>query len=355
MPPGNTHLYLDRRLRPIGKPVPKWLLSNLVSGLGGLGVDVDASLARFGLSAASLNEIEEGRLRWSFLYDFWEAVRETSGQAGLGLRIGEQASLQYYGVVGHLIANGATLGDALVLATQFVRLVLPNIECAFSVDGQRSQLFFKAVEPEWFHPEASELLLAATGVIARQLAGVHLMPLEVRFSHAAPADLSQYKRLFGAQALRFDQPQNGYVFDSSLLTLPVRGSDTELRERMQHEAEKLRTTQPTATGLKQTVQEAIHERLWGGNYAIEHVAERLGMHPRTLRRRLKAEGTSYQRLLDQLRYQLAKQYLHEPGVTIAQVATLLGYADASSFNKAFKRWSGAAPHCYRERTLASFS
>jgi AraC-like DNA-binding protein len=76
------------------------------------------------------------------------------------------------------------------------------------------------------------------------------------------------------------------------------------------------------------------------------------MHPKTLSRRLKVEGTSHQQLLDQLRFQLAERYLRDENLSIGEIAFLLGYSDTSSFNKAFKRWTGSAPQHYRQRSAS---
>ena len=101
--------------------------------------------------------------------------------------------------------------------------------------------------------------------------------------------------------------------------------------------------------LSRRVQETISEELRGGDPRAEHIADKLGLHPKTLSRRLRAEGTSHQQLLDQLRYRLAERYLRDPNLGIGEIAFLLGYADNSSFNKAFKRWTGSAPQRYRQR------
>jgi AraC-like DNA-binding protein len=318
-------------------------------GLRALGVDVAPALARFGLTVDSIDRLADDELRWSFLYDFWEAVRETSGQSALGLRLGEMARAEYYEVFGYVLSSSATLGDALLRATRFMRLVAPNIELSFYVEGERAVLLYKALDPELFHPESSEFVLGAIGAIARALTGLHLLPLEVRFAHDAPPDMSHYQRLFEGVPVHFNRPHNGYVFESSLLNLPVKSSDSVLCAKLEREAEELLRQMPKVGELSRKVQEAISEELRGGNPSAEHVADKLGMHPKTLSRRLKAEGTSHQQLLDQLRYRLAERYLREPNLSIGEIAFLLGYSDTSSFNKAFKRWTGTAPQHYRQR------
>jgi AraC-like DNA-binding protein len=133
------------------------------------------------------------------------------------------------------------------------------------------------------------------------------------------------------------------------LHTPVVGGDRKLCAILEKQALELLDDLPRVGELSRRVQEAISAELRGGNPSAENVAEKLGVHPRTLSRRLQAEGTSHQQLLDQLRFELAERYLRERGLSIGEVAYLLGYADTSSFNKAFKRWTGSAPKRYRQQ------
>jgi AraC-like DNA-binding protein len=341
---------LPELARHTGAPVPKEIFSRLMMGLQALNIDVGPALARFNLTPEALPRLAEEELRWSFLYDFWTAVRETTGQYGIGLRLGALVRPEYYEVFGFVLTSSATLGDALLRATRFMRLVAPNIELSFYVEGDRAVLLYKALDAELFHPESSEFVLCAIGTIGRQLTGVHLRPIEVRFAHEAPPDLSHHHAIFENAPIHFNRPHNGYVFESSLLNLPVRSSDGQLCAKLEREAEQLLSRMPRVGELSRRVQETISEELRGGNPSAEHVADKLGMHPKTLSRRLKGEGTSHQQLLDQLRYRLAERYLRDPNLSIGEIAFLLGYSDTSSFNKAFKRWTGAAPQHYRQKT-----
>jgi AraC-like DNA-binding protein len=253
-------------------------------------------------------------------------------------------------VFGYVLISSATLGDALLRATRFARLVTNSIELSFYVEGERATLTLKALYPDLLHRESAEFIMGAIGNIARRITGQRLAPLEVRFAHDPPPDTSYHERLFEAP-VHFNRPHNGYIFDSALLHMPVVGGDTQLCAMLEVEARQLLAKLPRTGDFSRRVQELISAELRGGNPSAENVAEKLGMHPKTLSRRLKTEGTSHQQLLDQLRYRLAERYLREPGLSIGEVAFLLGYSDTSSFNKAFKRWTGSAPQHYRQREL----
>jgi AraC-like DNA-binding protein len=240
-----------------------------------------------------------------------------------------------------------TLGDALVRASRYLRLVTPNVELSFYVEGSRAVVLCKGLNAAPARRDRSELTLAALGKIARRLTGTPLSPLEVRLTRDAPPDPAHLQRLFETTAIYFSRPHDGYVFDSGLLNLPIRGENSRPCDELEHEAEALLAKMPKTGGLSWNVQETITEELQGGNPSAEHVAGRLGLHPKTLTRRLKAEGTTHRQLLDQLRYRLAERYLRQPNLSIGQIAFLVGFTDASSFNKAFRRWTGEAPRHYR--------
>ena len=96
-------------------------------------------------------------------------------------------------------------------------------------------------------------------------------------------------------------------------------------------------------GLKADVRAALAIELRGGDPSAERVAAALSMHPKTLTRHLRSEGTTFRRLLDELRRQLAERYLRQAGLSVEEVAFLLGYSEASAFHRAFRRWTGRAP------------
>jgi AraC-like DNA-binding protein len=91
------------------------------------------------------------------------------------------------------------------------------------------------------------------------------------------------------------------------------------------------------------VENAIAPLLPHGEVQIEEICQKLGVSRRTLMRRLASERKTFSKVLRDLRLELAKRYLREPGVPISELAWLLGYANASAFNHAFKRWTGVSP------------
>lgn len=352
-PPSARRPRSDGRLiltRSAGPPIAAALLRRLSAGLTELGVDIDRVLRPFGLSGADMASFDEP-VRLSTLYDLWQSAVEVTGESGLGVRLASRARPETYELFGCILSNSATLGDALLRAIRFHRLVSNFNQLALNLDGDRATLTIEALYPEFVHRESTEFTLAAVCTLARRIAGRSPASLEVRFTHSAPRDLTHHEQHFQAP-VRFNRPHTALVFDSSILHAPVLGGDAKLCEALDRQAQQMLDQLPRPDSLASHVRELIGAELTGGNPSAENIADKLGMHPKTLGRRLKSEGTSHQRLLDELRYQRAERYLRVPDLSINEVAFMLGYADTSALNKAFKRWTGASPTQYRQHVPA---
>jgi AraC-like DNA-binding protein len=324
--------------------MPAFPLWHSVVGLRELGIDARPALARVGIAHVSLIPQE---IPISLFHDFWVALREITGATGFGVRLAGLVRLERYAVFGELVASSATVGDAVLRAVRLIRLVASTLRLSFHLEGDHATLLADAVYPEWTHPETMEFVVCAIGVIARDITGREMRAMEVRFAHEAPEDTTPHEKLFG-RVPRFGAPHSGYVFDSSLLLLPLIRPNLSLCAELEKQAEQLLAVERRATQLRLDVRAALSAELRGGSPTLERIAEVLDIHPKTLVRRLQIEGTSFRRLLDELRLQLAERYLRQPGLTTEEVAFLLGYSEKSAFNRAFRRWTGRPPLSYRE-------
>lgn len=336
-----------RLVQNTGLPVTVATVKRMLTGFRSLGIDTDAVLAPFGLTTPDVTDVEEP-VQLPVVYDLWESALKVSGESGLGVRLAMRTGPEAYGVFGGILRSSATLGDALLRSMRFHRLVSVFGRLSLIVEDDQATLALIPAHPQSMHRESVEFVLAVIGTFARAITGEALVPAEVLFSHPAPPDTRHHEAHFRAP-LRFERPHNAYIFDSALLHLPVVGIDLAERESVEHEAERMLEKLPQTGGLSRRVLAVLGSELLGGNPTANHIATRLGMHPKTLARRLKNEGLTHQRLLDQLRHQLAGRYLQEPELTLSEIASRLGFADATALNRAFKRWAGCSPTEYRER------
>jgi len=331
--------------------VSRFLVERLVAGLDQLGVDTPAVLRRCRLDGDALARLPE-RVPYAIFHDLFVALGEVTGERSFGVRLAELGRPEIYDVFGYVLRSSATLGDALLRTGRYLRLVTDAVDFTLHVDGDRALLLHRDSSTAVSHPEAIEFAVAAVAVIARRMTGKALVPIEARFIHDAPADVAHHVRVFGAP-VRFRQLQNGLVFPAELLHLEIASRDARLCALLERQAEQLLAALPEAGHYTRRVQELLAEELRGGSPTAARIAKRLAMHPKTLGRRLRLEGTSLQQLLDSVRRGLAERYLIASDTSVSEVAFLLGFADPTAFHKAFKRWTGITPHAFRRRTRFS--
>jgi AraC-like DNA-binding protein len=310
------------------------------AGVQMLGIDVRPALAQIGLSVEQLGELGELiPLHW--LKDFWDAIVKQTGECGLGLRIAEHVRPDAYEIFGCLLAASSTLGEAALRATRLIGLATKTVRLSLHHEGDQVTFAVEPFYPDLVHRETIEFMVAALGAIAERIADRPLIAQKVCFTHEPPADLSHHKRVFNGP-VHFGAALNGLIFDGSLLDIPIPSSDSALSAKLKRQAEEL-MEEAQMLGFKAHVRAALAAELRGGDPTAERVAGALSLHPKTLSRRLKAEGTTFRRLLDELRMELARRYLRQPGLSVEEVAFLLGYSERSAFHRAFQRWTGHAP------------
>jgi AraC-like DNA-binding protein len=170
----------------------------------------------------------------------------------------------------------------------------------------------------------------------------------VRFKHEEPPDTSEHTRIFGCP-VRFGADVNAIVFDPALLALPLRSADPVLAEILAAADDEALARLPGTTSTADVVRRRLPELLTNGEATLAVTARAVGMSERSLQRRLRDDGVSYQKLLDDVRRELAEHYLARDDLSTADVAFLVGFSDPASFHRAFKRWTGVTPAQHRQR------
>jgi AraC-like DNA-binding protein len=171
---------------------------------------------------------------------------------------------------------------------------------------------------------------------------------QVSFAHVRNSDLREFERFFGCP-VEFGASMDQLDFSNETLALPLVTEDRHLLETLQpicDEAAKERKT-PKGT-LRASVEDEVQKLLPHGKAKRQTVARALGISERTLSRKLTEERTTYDEILDQLRRSLALQYINDRGISLSQIAWLLGYEGSTSFNHAFVRWTGRSPSMSRK-------
>jgi AraC-like DNA-binding protein len=175
-----------------------------------------------------------------------------------------------------------------------------------------------------------------------------LIAQAMRFRHADPGHgHDEYRRVLGI-APTFDAPRHCAAFDVALLDMPVTNADPSLYPVLHQYAEGLLAQRALAAdGIVARVTTVLTQRLPDGQARLAPVAAELGLSARTLQRKLADAGSSFQQVLDGVRFALAQDYLRRRELGLADVAFLLGFQDQSAFTHAFREWSGVNPGAWR--------
>jgi AraC-like DNA-binding protein len=192
----------------------------------------------------------------------------------------------------------------------------------------------------------AEFGIAALLKALREMAGRSIRPTRAAFVHARHSELREFERFFGCP-VEFGS-SDLLEFSNNALAAPLATADPKLLAALQPFCDMAAKERSTAAGtLRAAVENQVEKLLPHGKAKKQAIAKALGMSTRTLSRKLDGEGTTYDEVVDQMRRSLALQYIRDPGISLSQIAWLLGYEEATSFNHAFKRWTGSSPSAVR--------
>ena len=274
-----------------------------------------------------------------------------TGCRHFGLLVGKRAGPSSLGVAGFLLRSAPDVGTGLRDLVQHLDLHDRGGVPTLSSRGDTTQLGYAIHQPGTKAADQIYDLSIAVGCnMLRSLCGEKCNPTEVLLSHPAPQDQEPYRRFFRAP-FRFNADQNAVTFPTRWLDQRIPGADPLLHRHLEQEAAVLHDLQKV--DIVSELRGLLRMSLMTGKNTAGDIARQLCVHERTLNRRLREEGTSFQRELNNIRYAMARQYLAESTMPIARIAAVLTYADVSAFSRAFKRWSGMTPAEWRSRNEAS--
>jgi len=330
-------------------------LQGLVEYLQRQGIAPEALLAHAQLGPEVLGQRDQCIAASAYLALLSEGVR-LSGDPFLGLHLGESVRPGYYGVLGYLIMSCATLADALHRQARYASLV-GNLGQVV-LDDEPARLDGEALVAHRWQPllaqqqrQLSEETLAGWVSFGRWISGLDIAPTEVRFQHSAPADTSEHARIFRCPVL-FDQPDNALVFPRRLLAAPLSQADAQVRGMLDAYADRLLAELNQGHGVLDRARLELARQLPEQGADLEAIAAALALTSRTLQRRLRESGLSFSQLVDETRQQLVLHYLRDPALELAEIAFLVGFSEAGSLARAFRRWTGTSPGEYRRHLCA---
>jgi AraC-like DNA-binding protein len=324
-------------------------LANIIRFASQRGAGRNSLLAITGHSMEELNDdsLEFPAAVYNHLVE--EAVRQT-GDPLFGLHTGEYMSLSAAGLITQIIQSSSTVGEALQYICDFNNLGCRAMPYEVKRSGNEVQVQLHA-NPAWAQQSAVAVRhTAEAGLVFTLRQFQHLtqeryLPLRVELTFDRNGPIEEYERLFLSRVY-FGKEMNALILDPAWLEAPIVTSDFHLLQILVRYAEE-RLAREQSTGFYAVVRQSILHLLKPQFPTIDQVAGNLNISVRTLQRRLRQEGLTFKQMLDELKQDLALDYLSNPSLSVKEIGHLLDYSDTSAFVRSFKRWKGLTPNAYR--------
>lgn len=312
------------------------------------GVDPYVALRAAGIDVGLISRgdmtIPADRVAWLL-----DSVAEKAGIADLGIRIAMRRRLANLGVAGLVLGQQASVRAALAMAEKYGHLLSNVLSLTLEEEGIiATALIGVALGSSVPARQSRELALAAYVHLFRLHLGEAWTPRAVYFSHSKPRASTLHRRFFGCP-VHFDSSFDGFECSSADLDRQNQDADAALGTYASLLLDALPNQGRSSTDM---VLRIIHALLPMGRASLRHVAQAMSLNPRTLQRRLRAEGTVFESILDDARMVLAQELLRDPMLTVDAVAARLGYAHPSAFIRFFRQQTGLSPGAFRADTTS---
>ena len=311
--------------------------------------DIDPSplLRQAGLAGQDLSKTQE-RISAVAQAKLLELAAEALRDPALGFHLAAEADPREAGLLFYVASAAKDLGEAITLFARYCRIVNEAIRAHLT--RRPNELIIEvhiAGVPRFRAAQNTEFGVTVIIKGLRAIAGRTVRPAKIVLAHVRNAGLPEFERFCGCP-VEFGGSSDQLIFSNESLATPLITEDMHLLEVLRPICEEAAKQRETAPGtLRAQVETEAQKLLPHGRARRHHVAKKLALSTRTLARRLATEGTSYEEVVDELRRSLALQYVRTPGISLSQIAWLLGYEGPTSFNHAFRRWTGGPPSAAR--------
>ncbi len=293
---------------------------------------------------AKLNEPDGNILisQWQMLL---EKAMTYTGDVDLPLKVAEKFRPKHFGMLGFVFMSCPTLGDVADILWKFGQLIAEINDIQFIESGD----YFEA---HWIRqlgpllPIFMQQSLVAVAVMAREISSTPTIKFDVHFSFPQPANIETYQRIFGGK-IHFDAPITKLLAPKYILDLPITFRDPATNSVLLTQVEK-KLQSISQPDFLQQLREYLVAHMADNQVSITDVATAFGISPRTVQNRLSEYGYGFRNFFEQIRQEQAEHYLSQTDLSLNEIADLLGYAEQSSFQHAFRRWTGESPGNFRK-------
>jgi len=314
------------------------------------GIDADSLFKEVGLEPKLLTD-SDGRYPVKKMVKLWSLAVDRTGDPCFGLTVGTQWHPTTWHALGYAWFASSTLEDALKRLARCSAMITTAGEFLLEERTADFKLTVLPHDRETHRPDAViDAVMTNIIIMCRVSFGDDFKPIRVSFSHGGDGCRLR-RREFFRSPIDYGAEENAVLFDKESLRKPLSTANAELAHSSDRVIEEYLSRIGIGTTTS-TVKAILIDLLPSGEVTEESLAASLNLSQSTLRRRLRKEGTTYRAVLQEVRCYLAERMLEDGSKTLNEISFLLGFAELSTFSRAFKRWTGMAPSAYRESTRA---
>lgn len=333
----------------IANSVPMHRVLQLLEGAKRSGVKIEDLLAECDIPLSHLNQ-PNARVDKKTCINLMLAVIRRTEDEFMGFGEGRRSKPGTFSMMAHAVINCPTLEKAMARSAQFYGLFDYPIRSSLEKQDDEARITYETQRDSEFRSVILEALVFVLLRFMSWLIGQQIVPKYISFDFEASSDDKEYSEIFPCAVL-FGQPHTQVVLDRRYVEQPLVQNALSLSKFLKSSLEELIDGNIQNASLNAQIRSIISKE-YGNNFPdFSVVCEKLNMTPQTLRRRLKEENTSYQEIKDSIRKDASVYYLSKPELSIDEIALLMGFSEASSFHRAFKKWTSKTPSTYRQELL----
>jgi len=271
---------------------------------------------------------------------------EASHDPFFGLRTEKYFRPAHLGALGFAWLASTTIRTAFERMSRYSKFFSAVLNVTLHEEADNFYICFSSARPSQYENVREDSQLAMTMKCCRVIAGERFRAARVTFRQKEPPDTSYYFEFFRCP-LEFEAAETSMVIPVELADMRLTGSNDELANLNEHIVVKY-LAHAEKTDVVNRVKAGIIDGLGSGDVTETLIAEKLHMTPRNLHRKLAKEDTSFKHLLNEVRQDLAHQYIHDRTMTLTEISFMLGFSEVSSFSRAYKSWTGKPPSEVRQ-------
>jgi AraC-like DNA-binding protein len=333
----------DDKIYPVVK------LAAVIDALAAEGISAEDALSGVRISKSAVS-LPATRVSLNQVIECYRNADQRSQDPHFAYHAGLQFHVATYGMYGFAILSSMNYRQTMHFAMKYHQLATPTTEIDFTESGGYGIWKFTPVPHSRIDARLYrfivEMQFGITLSLHRDIMGPSFAAREFRVTYGAPDDAPKYPGIFGCPVL-FGQPENSLVFDGAWLDGTPKLGNEITYATVVGLCDGLMEEFSLRIGLVGKVRQVLLANLMRA-ISFGEVAKHLNTSVRTLRRKLREENTSFRNLADELRMQMAIKYLRDTDLTVADIAEALGFSEEANFRHAFRRWTKAAPHQFRD-------